>query len=597
MFIKYASRIKLIQVNFSNSWWQLFMQQKWRFLFIIFSVTSIQIFWSLIPFFIALIFGAKSFWWCLILFAGWLVLELNMRFATRISQNFQLSCIHSIYQYAHQYLLTIDPQYHIHRSSGALLAKIERGARGYEDFADHVTYEFTPLITGLITVIVTLAFYSIFISLSMLLFVTGIFTLGYFFTKFVSAQYENDFIKSDDYYKTIAAENLAQIHLIRSTFGTDFRIEKLTGSIQDNVETEAQLWYVYPRLFFILNLCYIISLFALSLMLLWQINMGTTSIAAAIGLFLSYIQSSKDIPRILRLFRKTTQSLMRIKDLFNFLSTFGKQNFPVLGKEQLLPSVSNISIAAQHLYFRYGNEDLLFNDHSLLLNCSFEQKNKLYGLIGPSGSGKTTLLSILGGQLKPQHGDVFINHTNIYNTNDATRRKLITLQGQIATTLSGSVKSNLLLGLPEQAYSDNKLQTVLERIGLWAIFNEQQGLFTLLGEGGLNLSGGQRQRLNFAGLYLRASYYKPSLILIDEPTSSLDELSETTITIMIQELATIAVTIVIAHRLKTIEQAIALIDLSLLKTAKEILPYSSDILLTKSLYYQQLIQGKITLDE
>ena len=108
--------------------------------------------------------------------------------------------------------------------------------------------------------------------------------------------------------------------------------------------------------------------------------------------------------------------------------------------------------------------------------------------------------------------------------------------------------------------------------------------------------GGQRQRINFASLYLRAHYYRPPVILIDEPTSSLDEVSEASITGMILELAKHSITLVIAHRLKTIEDAVGLMDLSLLSEEKNIEFYSLTQLKQRSVYYSQLVAGKICLD-
>ena len=86
------------------------------------------------------------------------------------------------------------------------------------------------------------------------------------------------------------------------------------------------------------------------------------------------------------------------------------------------------------------------------------------------------------------------------------------------------------------------------------------------------------------------------LILIDEPTSSLDEVSEAAITLMIEELAQSAMTLVIAHRLKTIEKAVGIIDLSLLAHEKNIIAYNPSMLLSHSLYYKQLVRGMVQLD-
>ena len=273
-----------------------------------------------------------------------------------------------------------------------------------------------------------------------------------------------------------------------------------------------------------------------------------------------------------------------------------------------------LSVISNNLHFDYGEKTQVFENHKLHLEVDPAQTNKLYGIIGPSGTGKTTLLSILGGQLKPTQGNIEICGTDIYAVNDLVRRELISMQMQTATSLRGKLRYNLVFGLPEPEneddlfdkdttvkenpiYNDEYLVDILNKVGLWTLFKDKDGLETLIGEGGLNLSGGQRQRLNFAGLYLRAKYFKPKLILIDEPTSSLDEISEKAITAMIDELGTFALTLVVAHRLKTIESAVGILDSSLINESKEMKFHTREELLKTSKYYQDLMEGKASLEE
>jgi ABC-type multidrug transport system fused ATPase/permease subunit len=269
--------------------------------------------------------------------------------------------------------------------------------------------------------------------------------------------------------------------------------------------------------------------------------------------------------------------------------------------------MSKLSITTSDLHFDYNQKTKVFEGHNLHLEIEETQKNKLYGIIGPSGTGKTTLISILGGQLKPTRGSIYVCGTDIYAVNDLVRRQLITMQMQTATSLRGELKYNLLFGLPEnvqtlnineegEVYDDGYLIQVLKKVGLWELFKDKDGLQTLIGEGGLNLSGGQRQRLNFAGLYLRAKFFRTKLILIDEPTSSLDEISEKAITEMINELSQSALTLVVAHRLKTLDEAVAILDSSLISSIKEMKFYSRENLLLHSQYYKDLMAGKAQLD-
>lgn len=271
-----------------------------------------------------------------------------------------------------------------------------------------------------------------------------------------------------------------------------------------------------------------------------------------------------------------------------------------------------MEIQIKSISFQYPDSESVFSNNSLTLNTPSDQKENLYGIIGPSGTGKTTFVSILGGQLKPNTGSIYIDGTDVYGVDDTVRRKLIAMQMQTSTALRGKVRYNLTFGLPVQDISfselfetedesavhipDEKLIDTLKKVGLWQIFESKKGLDTLIGENGLTLSGGQKQRLNFANLYLRACFYKPKLILIDEPTSSLDEISEQTITDLILELSQRATVFVVAHRIKTLDHAHGLLDTSLNKPGANLDFLIPHELLQQSQYYQALVEGKVQLD-
>ena len=589
-------KVALLPIDFTQPWWSLILEQKWLFIIISLITIVVRIFWSISPFLIAKVFEVDTVAACMMLFLTWIFIDCINAYSRQLNTQFQLQCIHSIYHNAHQYLLSIDPRYHVYRSSGAILGKIERAARGYEDLLDQITFEFIPLLVGLITMIITVCQFSLSLGLGISFAFLGMLIFGYYFARYACRPWESGFIDTDDAFKQVAVENLAQIQLVRATFASDYINNKLTDSIETNMRSESNVWMSYIITTFFLNMFYLGTIFCLITMLAWQIQKGITLVVSAVGLVLAYIQSTKELVSITKPLRRYMRGWTAVSDLFAFMPTFGKQTYPVLGGNVQAYSVKDemITIKAQSISFDYEMAKL-FNNHSLILQCEDAQSNKLYGIIGPSGSGKSTLLSILGGQLKPSKGTVMLNAIDIYEVTDFTRRELIALQGQIATNLQGTVKYNLTFGLPHNhGYEDYYLLSIIERIGLTPIL--ANGLETVLGEGGLNLSGGQRQRLNFASLYLRAHYYKPVLILIDEPTSSLDEISEAAITDMIIELAHFAVTLVIAHRLKTVEKAVGLIDLSLLGDEKDIVPYTPAELQQRSSYYCQLIKGKIGFD-
>lgn len=597
MFSKEAlqKKLRLLPIDFSKPWWHIIVQQKWLFVAIVIIFMLVQIFWTLVPFLIAKTLESGMIWIYGLLFLGWLGVDFLNAYARQLNTRFQLQCIHSIYQNAHRFLLTIDPHYHVHRSSGAVLGKIERAARGYEELLDQITFELAPLLISLITIVVILSSYSLWLAVFIACSFTGMICGGYFFARYRFRYWEKGFIETDDAFRAAAVENLTQIQLVRATFASDYISDKLTKSAHANMRSESRVWLSYITASYILNMFYTLTVFCLLGVLFWQIKIGVTSIVSAMGLVLAYINGTRELIKIIKPFRRYMRGWTAVTDLFDFIPTFGSQTYPVIGPAVQLDIKDDvIEIEAQNISFAYGTATI-FNNHTLNIKTKRSDAPNLYGIIGPSGSGKTTLLSILGGQLKPVQGSVTINGIDIYSITDATRRNLIALQGQTATNLKGTVKYNMLFGLPsDHGYDDEFLNALLKRVGLFSVLKD--GLNTSLGEGGLNLSGGQRQRLNFAGLYLRACYYKPLLILIDEPTSSLDELSEAAITQMITELSSMSVTLVVAHRLKTLEDAKGLIDLSLIGQDQEIVPYTAAELYKRSAYFKALKEHKIALD-
>lgn len=588
---------RLLPIDFTKPWWQIVVSQKGLAVSIAMLTMAPHVFWSISPFLITYVFELASLSACLAMFTAWFIVNLAETLGYSLNAQFQLQIIHSVHQNAHQQLLVIDPRYHTHRSSGAILGKIDRAARGYEDLLDQQLLEFSPILIGLVTTIVSLAYYSLWLTAVVTCLFAAIIISGYYFATKISTPWEKKFISSDDAFRATAVENLAQVHLVRATFASDHMSDKLTANIKNNMQNEGRLWMSYTYGNLLLRSMYLIAFFAVIVVLLWQINQGSTTIIAATALAIAYLRNTQLLLRITGPFRRYMRGLNAVRDLFAFIPSFGRQGYPVLGDSDeptIMPDT--ITIRANGISFDYETAKL-FNNHSLSLSCDHQQANKLYGIIGASGSGKTTLLSILGGQLKPDFGNVLINNIDIYSVTDSMRRLLIAMQGQTASTIQESVKYNLLFGLPdEHGYSDEYLLSILDRVGLLNILNANQGLLTQLGERGLNLSGGQRQRVNFASLYLRAQYYRPPVILIDEPTSSLDEISESSITDMILELAKHSVTLVIAHRLKTVENAAGLIDLSLLSLEKNIEAHPLSELKQRSVYYRQLAAGKVHLD-
>ncbi len=173
--------------------------------------------------------------------------------------------------------------------------------------------------------------------------------------------------------------------------------------------------------------------------------------------------------------------------------------------------------------------------------------------VGPSGSGKSTLVKLLVGLYAPTKGQLLFNGTDSLKVDFDALRKKFGFVSQETQLFAGTIRENLLFVRPQA--TDEECLKALELAAAKSILDRAgQGLNTKIGEGGVKLSGGERQRLAIARALLR----RPEIIVFDEATSSLDSITEQSITETIQDIEkkhSNVMTILIAHRLSTIAHA------------------------------------------
>jgi ATP-binding cassette subfamily B protein len=171
-------------------------------------------------------------------------------------------------------------------------------------------------------------------------------------------------------------------------------------------------------------------------------------------------------------------------------------------------------------------------------------------IVGPSGAGKTTLFSLLMRFHAPQHGDVLLDGVAVDQMDLNDLRQRIGVVPQEAVVFSGTVMENIRYGKPEA--TDQEVQAAAEAaFAQEFIADLPQGYETYLGDRGVRLSGGQRQRIAIA----RAILKNPPLLLLDEATSALDAHSERMVQAALEKAMQGRTTLVIAHRLATVQKA------------------------------------------
>lgn len=194
-------------------------------------------------------------------------------------------------------------------------------------------------------------------------------------------------------------------------------------------------------------------------------------------------------------------------------------------------------ITVRNLHFAYG-ERVLFDR----LNLHIRQGEKI-AFVGESGSGKTTLLHILSGLTKYESGSVQINGQELKTVCLDSLYEQIFYVSQDSPVFDGTLRENMAF---DRLLTDEKLWEALRKAELSALAEKMPaGLDTAVGERGAVLSGGEKQRLALTRLYLTE---KP-LVLLDEATSSMDNLTERSVMDAVLEAAKNSTVIAVAHRL------------------------------------------------
>ena len=176
--------------------------------------------------------------------------------------------------------------------------------------------------------------------------------------------------------------------------------------------------------------------------------------------------------------------------------------------------------------------------------------NTTIGLVGESGSGKSTAIDLLLGLITPNKGQLMLDDKVIDSRNIQAWQQCIGFVPQSIFLSEGSIAENVAFGLSPKDIDIEKVKKAIKLAHLDSLINSLPvGLNTKVGERGVQLSGGQRQRIGIA----RALYNEADILIFDEATSALDGITEKVVMSAIQELSGQKTIVMIAHRLKTVQ--------------------------------------------
>ena len=188
------------------------------------------------------------------------------------------------------------------------------------------------------------------------------------------------------------------------------------------------------------------------------------------------------------------------------------------------------------------NLQFSFNSKELIKNFSYEfNEGNFYLIKGVSGKGKTTFLNLLMGVIKSEKGNFYYNKEKFNNFNNLSWFKVLSYVPQRITLLNDTLKDNITFSF-DKNYDVEKYKNILKQLNIHNEFSGREN--EMINEYSSNLSGGQSQRIGLA----RALYRNSKIILLDEPTSSLDENNERKFLNIVQSLKKDRIIIMISHK-------------------------------------------------
>lgn len=274
-----------------------------------------------------------------------------------------------------------------------------------------------------------------------------------------------------------------------------------------------------------------------------EASSGVLSVGSFAAFMAALAQIFDPVKRLTNVLGNMQRMLASAESVFDLIDKVGEDH----DKGIDFPAPVSGRIEFSHVTHRYdGAERDTLHDVSLLV-----QPGEVVALVGRSGSGKTTLVNMLARFVMPDAGSIRIDGTDIQSLALKHLRSKLSLVSQDVVLFNGTIASNVGYGALQDV-SENQIRDALAAANLLQFVDGlPDGINTAVGENATRLSGGQRQRLAIA----RALIKDAPILILDEATSALDNESERQVQASLETLMKGRTTLVIAHRLSTVQNA------------------------------------------
>lgn len=449
---------------------------------------------------------------------------------------------YSIRSRVYEHLLRLGPAYTEHKSSGSVAATISDGVDSLEQYVGF----FIPclILCFVIPSVLFVAFWSLLdlsVALILLIFVPLVpfsIALSYKLSWNEKLDIWRDYHDLSSYY----AESLQGLTTLKM-----FNLsEDRAGKIHIKAEKLQNTYIKALKIFFGVHyVCDVVPYLGYGLALIYACIQYTKGIFGIEGVMMVLLVGPIFYEHVISLSQHFHNSLYGKRALDSLEAIMHEEPQVTGPNTPVQASSTSPSVTLWDVSFAYEQGRQVLN------NCSFTiRPGETVALVGASGVGKSTVIDLLYRFHNPQNGEILLDEQPIESYPLLQLREQFSLVSQDTYLFYDTIKSNLLIGSPDATDDEIMEAAKAANIHDW-IMTLPKGYDTMTGERGMRLSGGEKQRIAIA----RAILKNAPVLLLDEPTSSIDAGSELLIQRALDQLCQDRTVLVIAHRLSTIRRA------------------------------------------
>lgn len=474
----------------------------------------------------------------LLRFGSTLFSELRDAVFARVAERAMRRASLRVFDHLHQ----LDLGFHLNKRTGGLARDIERGTNGISFLLRFTLFNIIPTILELILVALILLValdvsFALVVVVAVVIYVTFSVKVTEWRTRFV-----REANAKDNQSNSRAVDSLINFETVKYFGNERFESERYDEDLVEWENARLKNRLSLATLNSGQSLIISLTMILIMAMAVRGVASGDLSLGDFTMINAFMIQMFVPLNALGFVYREIRQALVNVERMFKVL----EQPPKVVDAPNAQPLTrKGGTLSFQDIHFSYDGERPILN------GVSFEvPAGKKVAVVGASGAGKSTLGRLLFRFYDVDQGSLFVDGQDVRDLKQDSLRAAIGVVPQDTVLFNDSLYNNIAYGRPGASDEDIRRAASMAHLDGF-IASLPQGMHTRVGERGLKVSGGEKQRIAIARVILK----DPAILLLDEATSSLDSASEQAILTALNEVARQRTTLVIAHRLSTVQDA------------------------------------------